>query len=219
MKRREFIRIAAVTAPSLMSLPLFLEGCATNPFRAPAQDDPTRKPGPGTAKTIRPEVNSPEAVPHLRSYNAAIEKMRALPATDGRSWNMQAEVHNNHCWHNSWFFFPWHRDYLKRFQDIIRQQSGDPNFMLPYWDWTTNPGLPGAFQLPASGNINEAAFPQLVCSSPTWDQVADASRTGANPASVAQQIPSVTGPSLIGADHGGCRLPDLHGRSGRGGRD
>lgn len=32
-------------------------------------------------------------------------------------------------------FFPWHREYLLRFEADLQRISGDPNLGLPYWDW------------------------------------------------------------------------------------
>jgi tyrosinase len=83
--------------------------------------------------------------PILMSYRAAIRAMQALPTTDPRNWTGQAQIHNNFCPHNNWFFLPWHRAYLVAFERLCRQLSGNPNFALPYWDWTANPQLPVTF--------------------------------------------------------------------------
>jgi tyrosinase len=86
--------------------------------------------------------------PTLASYRRAVERMRALPASDPRNWNRIAQVHVDFCPHGNWFFLPWHRAYLVSFERICRQMSGDPNFVLPYWDWTTQRQLPPAFTAP-----------------------------------------------------------------------
>ncbi|HJU35511.1 MAG TPA: tyrosinase family protein, partial [Nitrososphaera sp.] len=44
-------------------------------------------------------------------------------------------------------FTPWHREFLKQFEQDLQQVSGNPNIMIPYWDWTTarassDPGWP-----------------------------------------------------------------------------
>jgi hypothetical protein len=44
-------------------------------------------------------------------------------------------------------FTPWHREFLKQFERDLQQVSGNPNIMIPYWDWTTartssDPGWP-----------------------------------------------------------------------------
>jgi hypothetical protein len=77
--------------------------------------------------------------------------MRALPASDKRNWKNQAEIHGailggfGVCRHSSWYFLPWHRAYLYCFEEIIRELSGDQNFALPYWDWSTQTTLPAPF--------------------------------------------------------------------------
>jgi len=71
--------------------------------------------------------------------------MKALPASDGRNWTKQAEIHNNHCTHGNWWFLPWHRAYLFNFEAICRKLTGNNDFALPYWNWTTSPSIPAPF--------------------------------------------------------------------------
>jgi tyrosinase len=81
----------------------------------------------------------------LRDYATAVERMKQLPVTDPRSWTQQAAIHLNFCPHGNWFFLPWHRAYLLAFEDICRDMSGNPDFALPYWNWTQNRSIPGSF--------------------------------------------------------------------------
>jgi tyrosinase len=83
--------------------------------------------------------------PTLASYRLAVERMKALPASDPRNWNRMAQIHVDFCPHGNWFFLPWHRAYLVSFERVCRQLSGDPNFVLPYWDWTAQRQLPPSF--------------------------------------------------------------------------
>ena len=38
-------------------------------------------------------------------------------------------------------FFPWHREFLRRYERDLQAQASDPNLGLPYWDWATDSGL------------------------------------------------------------------------------
>src|SRR5271165_3972863 len=105
-----------------------------------AQDTPNRG-----ALRVRLNVTGPGAGPILASYSKAVDAMQALPATDPRNWRKQAEIHLNHCPHGNWFFLPWHRAYLRYFEEICRDLSGDPEFVLPYWNWTKDPQVPKPF--------------------------------------------------------------------------
>ena len=84
-------------------------------------------------------------IPILETYRKGVAAMKALPSTDRRSWEYQANIHNSHCPHKNWYFLPWHRAYLVELENIIRSLTQDPTFAMPYWDWTALPKLPEAF--------------------------------------------------------------------------
>ena len=98
----------------------------------------------------------------LVSYRKAINAMKALPQSDPRNWTRQAQIHQGsnvvRCPHNNWYFLPWHRAYLLAFERICRQLSGNANFALPYWDWTSSPQLPAAFATPTFNGQPNALF-------------------------------------------------------------
>ena len=83
--------------------------------------------------------------PIIQTYKDAVAAMKALPAGDGRNWTKQAEIHNNMCPHRNWWFLPWHRAYLFNFEAICRKLTGNNDFALPYWNWTTSPSIPAPF--------------------------------------------------------------------------
>jgi len=78
----------------------------------------------------------------LESYARAVRAMLALPPEDPRNWYRQALVHTMDCPHGNWWFLPWHRGYLGWFEQVCRELSRDPQFALPYWDWTAEPQIP-----------------------------------------------------------------------------
>jgi hypothetical protein len=43
-----------------------------------------------------------------------------------------------HPAHKGPAFFPWHREFLRQFENDLRSVSGDPGLCLPYWDWSTD---------------------------------------------------------------------------------
>jgi tyrosinase len=83
--------------------------------------------------------------PIIQTYKDAVAAMKALPLSDGRNWDKQADIHNNKCPHQNWWFLPWHRAYLVNFEAICRKLTGNNDFALPYWNWTTTPSIPAPF--------------------------------------------------------------------------
>lgn len=89
----------------------------------------------------------------IQTYRAAVAAMKALPASDRRSWNAQAQIHFDHCPHGNWFFLPWHRAYLLYFEQICRELTGERSFALPYWNWTCQRQIPAPFLGDASNAL------------------------------------------------------------------
>jgi hypothetical protein len=96
--------------------------------------------------------------PAVVSYRLAVERMKALPTSDPRNWSRIAQIHVDFCPHQNWFFLPWHRAYLIAFERICRQVLNDPEFALPYWDWTEQRTLPPAFAEPTVGGRPNSLF-------------------------------------------------------------
>jgi tyrosinase len=124
----------------------FLAGTATAALASALPRDLLfAQPAPKAAKFHRLNLSDPKAAPMLASYQKAITAMLALPPTDPRNWYRNSFTHLLDCPHGNWWFFVWHRGYLGWFEETCRQLSGDPNFALPYWDWTVEPRVPASF--------------------------------------------------------------------------
>jgi hypothetical protein len=83
----------------------------------------------------------------LQGLRDAVAAMKALPSSDVRSWEAQAQIHNNFCPHGNLQFLPWHRKYLYYFEKILLSMSGGKLKALPYWDYTntTQAEIPASF--------------------------------------------------------------------------
>ncbi|SMH36975.1 tyrosinase family protein [Azospirillum agricola] len=129
MDRRQFIvgTLAAGTAASLL------------PTALPAAVSTGDKP------RVRRSVMTMKADdPFFADYAKAITAMHELEKTspsDPRTWRNQALVHLQHCPHGAEDFVHWHRYYLTYFEQICAQFSGNPDFTLPYWDWSYGTGI------------------------------------------------------------------------------
>jgi tyrosinase len=113
--------------------------------------------------TRRDLATLPANDPIIDTYRAAVAAMKALPSSDPRNWNQQAEIHFNFCPHGNWFFLPWHRAYLLFFEQICRELTGNSGFALPYWNWTCNRTIPAPF---LGGTANALFHPGRVASPP-----------------------------------------------------
>ena len=135
----EIVRVAEIFPPLMMSRRDALIGTLAlavvpwNSVRSASQ----------TPAFVRRSITAADFDPAtLESFKRAIRAMLALPPSDPRNWYRQAMVHVLDCPHANWWFLPWHRGYLLHFEEICRQLSGDPEFALPFWDWTSTPRVP-----------------------------------------------------------------------------
>jgi tyrosinase len=132
--RRAFLATAGITVASVLSPRL----CA-QPNNPPAPAIGTRESVAGMAADH----------PTLVSYRKAVAAMKRVSQDDPTNplgWQFQANMHGatqddpqnqgwRWCMHGNWWFLPWHRGYLYFFEKIVRKQSGDNSFRLPYWPW------------------------------------------------------------------------------------
>ena len=90
----------------------------------------------------------------IQGLRDAVAAMKALPASDPRSWEAQAAIHNNFCPHGHSDFLPWHRKYLYYFEKILIHFSGGQLDAMPYWDYTVpaEAMLPPEFVSPTYGS-------------------------------------------------------------------
>jgi len=97
-----------------------------------------------TAKYVRYNITSPMGQKMLASYAKGVAAMLDLPADHPHNWFRNAFVHLMDCPHGNWWFYVWHRGFIGYFEETIRALSGNPDFTLPYWDWTELPQIPKA---------------------------------------------------------------------------
>ncbi|MBA1290048.1 tyrosinase family protein [Pseudomonas japonica] len=108
------------------------------------------------AATVRVRRNVNNLAPNdpdLACYRDFVGIMKARPESNRVSWIAFANQHGNNnafnlCPHGSWYFLPWHRGYLEMYERAAASLTGNANFAMPYWDWTTLRTLPAAFTDP-----------------------------------------------------------------------
>lgn len=99
-----------------------------------------------TALKVRPSWSAFCAGPLYTAFLAAIGTMRAnKDSTDPNSWLYWANVHHDFCPHGLPYFLAWHRGFIARFESRLRMISGNPDMVLPYWDYYTDPSVPAEF--------------------------------------------------------------------------
>ncbi len=171
LNRRRFLQGAASLAGGAV---LATSSSTLTALTAFAQDPPSGCPAPPTGGThfvpgsdtrpivLRKSISALSAA-ELTKLQSAYAALRALPASDKRTWVLQADMHALFCdscnnlntdIHGSWSFFPWHRGYLYYYERILGKLVGDmDHFRLPYWDWENIRTLPTPYRSPgSSGN-------------------------------------------------------------------
>ncbi len=144
LSRRDFLKLSAVGAAGLA-----LAGCTQEQLDEILENIANRP--------VRRNINTmTDSDPMLVSYRAAVAAMKALPESNPRSWQAQANIHDNFCPHGNWHFLAWHRAYLWYFEEICRELSGNNEFALPYWNWQNDRQIPAAFWGGASNPLFES---------------------------------------------------------------
>ena len=139
-------------------------------------------------KYIRHNITSPKGQEMLRSYAKGVAAMLALPPEHPHNWFRNAFVHLMDCPHGNWWFYVWHRGFIGYFEQTIRNLSGNPEFALPYWDWTELPRIPeGLFAgpltptdaafAPTTGNLNIFTNKMKPAMKAYWDGLSSAQRS------------------------------------------
>ncbi|KAI0220986.1 hypothetical protein L0F63_004345 [Massospora cicadina] len=87
----------------------------------------------------RPEVRSLSSR-QLNAFFNAVRGLRNLNNSD--VFNQHSAIHYNNSpqAHGVPAFFPWHREYLRRYE--LALQRVDPSVVLPYWDWSIDSQAP-----------------------------------------------------------------------------
>ena len=159
VRRRDFLHLTATGAGAAAAL-AFLEGCKTRAFNK------TLTTGTGADGSVRirkawepgntSDVNQKAYVEAVRilkdndTKNAKYAASRGFfpgqPDDDSpQSWSALAWVHYVACPHGNWYFLPWYRLYLNYFEAACAKAIGQPDFSLPYWDWTLERKIPKDF--------------------------------------------------------------------------
>jgi tyrosinase len=127
---------------------LLKSGLALTSLAAAGQSGPVGAQPAGTANAAKVRKNVSQLLPNspdLNLYRRAVQLLKGLNATDPRNWTRLAEVHQTYCPHRNWWFLPWHRAYLWYFEQTCRDVLQNPDFCLPYWDWTRAQRIPAPF--------------------------------------------------------------------------
>jgi len=112
---------------------------------------------PSVPLRYRLNVDSMSAA-QLTAFRAAMTS--AMGISDERGYNYQAGIHglplpiSCDIAHGHSIFLPWHRAYLYFFELTLRDQQ--PDVALPWWDWSTDPAIPVAYD---EQRVNGAANP------------------------------------------------------------
>jgi hypothetical protein len=132
IRRREFL---AGSGASLTASVASDKGFAQAPIPAPTS-------APAKIHTRLSTVDPNLSAKTWDSYAKAVQIMLKLPPSDGRNWYRQAMIHQIDCPHGNFWFVNWHRGYIWRFEQIVRELSGDSDFALPFWDWSSLQEVP-----------------------------------------------------------------------------
>jgi hypothetical protein len=98
---------------------------------------------------------SPQRLARLDAAVGEMQRRSERDPDDPAGWRAHALEHHLVCAavsnaddaqvHGCWWFLPWHRAFLAVTEWKLRAISGDPELALPYWNWSSDRRIPGAF--------------------------------------------------------------------------
>jgi tyrosinase len=153
------------------------------------------------------------------ALRAAVTAM--LKLSDDRGFEYWAGIHGLplpiSCVHGSPLFLPWHRAYLYYFeQHLLDVMPHDTQVSLPWWDWSTQAGIPAAYAegplagAPITGipdnQFNEQNIPRVTRTSRTPGPIGPGHGSAGLPS--AEQVKTVL--ALRDFDDFTTQLEDLH---------
>jgi hypothetical protein len=124
-----------------------INGCPMGAATTPAPGYGAPEPAPADVR-LRKNVTSLSA-PELQTLKDAFTGLMGLDPSDAGSYFALAGIHGlpqAWCLHHEDRYNPWHRVYLKTFEDALRSIPGCEAVTIPYWDISTP--LPDVLQQP-----------------------------------------------------------------------
>lgn len=93
--------------------------------------------------------------PIVATYREGVGILKRKAADDPLGWVGLCSIHGaptafKYCPHGDWYFLPWHRAFTVMYERIIRSVTKNPDFAMPFWDWTANPRMPEVFLSPTT---------------------------------------------------------------------
>ncbi|MGH8488595.1 MAG: tyrosinase family protein [Gammaproteobacteria bacterium] len=108
---------------------------AIHGYAGKSAPSPFGKPFGGTVETWQEAFRQtfPDDAPLFAGYWAGLQNLTPPARPRGVAKKTWAT-----CEHGTSHFFSWHRMALYFFERVLREASGDPNLVLPYWDYTND---------------------------------------------------------------------------------
>jgi tyrosinase len=107
--------------------------------------------------TRRSLTNMPIDDPIISTYRDFVGMMQPPAPTlpQNINWLQFSLQHGNYdteqykfCPHGDWYFLPWHRAFTLMYEKAAQTLTHNPDFAMPYWNWTEMRDYPEAFANP-----------------------------------------------------------------------
>ncbi|MEX0368248.1 MAG: tyrosinase family protein [Ruegeria sp.] len=122
------IRYDAASPEGKEQLKIYARGVAN--MKATAEGNPMSWMFQWYTHWVNPNTNKEQEIDRIYGAASSADKMLALAMWD------TCRGHITWAGQRDWFT-PWHRMYVLFFEQIIRAAAREPEFTLPYWDYTT----------------------------------------------------------------------------------